>query len=202
MKKLRLPIKKKKLLLIGVLSLVVLAIGFGLYTYSNNDQSNDGLGDEERKLIAETEEVLKAGAIKHTVGLVTIQEVESSLANKKYSEAKGQLDKLLENENSLTISEKRSAYTALSKVCLPLEDYACVDKVIQFQQHDQLLDYMFIVEAARLAKKQNDNNRAVKYYKLVYDDLESRGGQNYVDEVNTQSQVPLDYQEIKQGTKQ
>lgn len=190
-------IKKKKLLIVLILliAFVVAAAIFFKLTDSN-------LTDEERKQIAETQEVLKAGAITNTVSLATIQEIDASIVAGKNQEAKDKLYQLLENQQNLEVGERRSAYTALAKVCLSLEDFDCIDKVVAYQENDNFVDYFFMVDAARLAKTKNDTARSTDYYKTVYDALEELGGESYIYEINNQTQSPLDYAEIKQGAGQ
>lgn len=193
MKKLQFPVKNKKLILVLVVGIVLVAAGLFFLRPQNN------LSEEEKRLVADTKKTIEAGATEQTLNTATIQEIQSSIASEENQKAKEQLETLLENENDLAPAEKYSTYTALAQVCLALADLDCVERVVKFQQKEQLLDYFFIVEAARLADKNNDSEKATMFYSIVYEEIEKLGGEDYVGDINLQSQATLDYQEIKKG---
>lgn len=195
MKKLQIPYRNKKVLLL-VGAILALLLGVGVYLVTR-----DNLSDSERQAIQDTNKVLEAGAVESTVSQASLQEIQASISADKKQDAKKQLDELLKNEDSMNEGERLSAYTALAQICVPLEDFACIDRVIAFQRKGKLLDYFFAVDAARLAKKKGDLQKSKDYYGFVKDDIELRGGDEYIENLNNDAQLPLDYNEVKEGAK-
>lgn len=191
-KKLSIP-KKKTVALLVLVILASVAVFIVV--------PRDNLSEEEKQQVAESEKILKEGNTELSISTNSIMEVDSATNNEEYESARNKVYEILEREN-LAVSEKRSAYAELSELCLPLEDLECADRVIAYQQEDGLLDYYFIVDMARLAKKLGELEKASSYYLIVYEDIQANGGKKFIEEANAASEQSLNYKEIKEGAGQ
>lgn len=191
------PVTRKAKLL-GLL-LAVLVIGAGAVYWFVLKDSGSGVSKEFQAESEAIFEAMKQSEVRGGLDPSRTAEVHSSINNKDYAGAKKQIESLLTDPN-LTDADKRNLYTSLAQVCLPLKDFSCVDTVAG--QYGGVLqpDYFFLVDAARLANQEKKPDLARKYYKTAFDDIETKGGQTFVDSVNQQGlEKELNYTEIKQG---
>lgn len=192
-------LRNKKIIIILVALTVLIGIGYVAYDRLAKDSKRDGLSAEDQAAAEETLKAMQASEITSGIDPSRIREIDSSIQAKDFAGAKKQIDGILADPN-LPETSKAAVYTQLSRVCLPLSDFGCADTVIDQYGKSLNIDYYFLVDAARLAKQQRQNERAQRYYKIAYDDIESKGGQTFVDTANQEaSDMSLDYGEIKQG---
>lgn len=189
-------VKYKKLIVLSVAGslLTALVISIGLATYNVFRQKGAD------KAAIESADIVKKSQINPVASTGSLIELQADMRGGKYAIAKEKAELILDQENK-TAADTVGAYSTLSIACLKLADFTCLDRVFAYHKESKQLDYYTLVDAARLAKSKNLGAKAKEYYKIAYDDIESKGGRTYIDEQTKNLEVPLDYNEIVEGVK-
>ena len=187
---------RKRLLIIAE-AIVVIITGILWYFFSDKSPLTDEQKAENKTIL----DIMNNSRVTGGVDSTRLANIEASKKAGKYADALQQLNTILAEPN-LAENDKRTLYSILLSVCLPLQDFACVDKVTA--EFGKLLpfDYFFLVDAARLATAAKQPAKAKAYYSTALAELDKQGGQPYVTKLNETSEVSLDYAEIKRGAGQ
>lgn len=189
-------VKYKKLIVLSVAGSLILAlvISLGLATYRVFRQKDT---DQEATKSAD---VVKKSLVNPVASTGSLIELQADMREGKYAIAKEKAELILEQKD-ISEGDKVGAYTTLATACLKLADFVCLDRVFAYMKESKTFDYYTIVDAARLAKSKNLAAKAKEYYKLAFDDIESKGGKAFFDKANEGLEVALDYNEIAEGAK-
>lgn len=189
-------LKYKKLIVLSIIGSLLLAlivsISFATYRVMRSRETN--------KDAAASEDIVKKSLIDPGISTATIIETQANVNSGNYEKVRDQAELLLLQDN-LTEGDKFNAYTTLATACLKLADFGCLDKVFAFHKEKQQYDYYTLVDAARLAKEKNKPEKAKEYYKLAFDDIEAKGGKEFLEKNTDGLQVELKYEEIAEGAK-
>lgn len=193
---LRATLKKPKILV--PLILVLIASAYLGIKAIKRDSYSGPLGTEQVKEYRELQEAMKNSEVKDGLDPSIFLEINSSLRNEQYADAKKQIEAQLDSDN-LAEKDKRALLTVLTQACLSLRDFGCLDR--PFSEYGKLLDFDLhtLTDAARAAKETGNQDKAKEYYQKAFQEIENRGGESYVKQINQQSQATLDYKEIKLG---
>lgn len=187
---------KKRLLVITTAIVLILA---GIWWFFLADKSP--LTEEQKAENKSILEVMNKSRITGGVDSTRLANIEASKYAGKYAEALQQTNILLAEPN-LSEQDRRTLFVVLSSLCPPLRDFACADRVIA--EYGKLLpfDPFFLIDMARLAASNKQTTKAKEYYTKALTEIDSRGGQAHVNELNSSADASLDYNEIKRGAGQ
>ena len=95
--------------------------------------------------------------------------------------------------------DKLNIYSSLSSVCSRLKDIECMKEVIVFNKDNKREDIYLIVQVAQL-EKISDPIASIQYYLQALKIINDMGGKSYVENLNKNSEVTLNYEEIINGS--
>lgn len=191
----KLPKSKKGRVILGVCALLLLLIVAGNILARRN---SDGLSKQEQKEYqALADDMASTENIDQEV-VYRFADIDKLIREEKYAEAKSKIEESL-NSSSLNDSDKKSYVALLASVCVQLNDLACADKVVSEYGKSVDVDVYFLIKAAKLAESKSDMARKRAYLAKALSEVEDKGGQDYIDELNSRTDEEVDYDYIKQG---
>lgn len=184
-------LSRKKLLMIAFGAVVISIIAFWILSAGQ-------LTKEQKAENKQIQDTMKASFVTGGLDSARLANIESSKKAGKYAEALDDVNKILEEPN-LSEKDRRTLFTVMGPLCVEVKDIGCADRFIA--EFNKLIpfDYFFLVDIARVAKSLNQGQKAQAYYQLALSEIDKQGGQRFVDKLNANVEVGLDYQEIKTG---
>jgi len=185
---------KKVLILIGIIAFFVVILGVFILVRRNNKPLNK-VDTENKKVL----DKMKAAEVAPS-GLSPsyLTRVNSLINEGKDLEAKNILEKL-KNSSGLQTYDKLNIYSSLSGVCSRLKDIECMKEVIVFNKDNKREDIYLIVQVAQFEKR-TDPIASKQYYSQALKIINDMGGKSYVENLNKNSEVTLNYEEIINGS--
>jgi len=185
---------KKVLILIGIIAFFVVILGVFILVRRNNKPLNR-VDTENKKVL----DKMKAAEVAPSgLNPSDLTKVNALIVAGKDVEAKTILDKL-KNSSGLQPYDKLNIYSSLSSVCSRLKDIECMKEVIVFNKDNKREDIYLIVQVAQLDKI-TDPITSKKYYSQALEIINDMGGKSYVENLNKNSEVTLNYEEIINGS--
>jgi hypothetical protein len=185
---------KKVLILIGVIAFFAVVLGVFVLVSRNNKPLNK-VDTENKKVLDKMKafEVAPSG-----LNPSELTKVNALIIAGKDVEAKSILDRL-KNSSGLQSYDKLNIYSSLSSVCSRLKDIECMKEVIVFNKDNKREDIYLIVQVAQF-EKVNDPIASKQYYSQALKQINDLGGKSYVENLNKNSEVTLNYEEIINGS--
>jgi hypothetical protein len=185
---------KKVLILIGVIAFFAVVLGVFVLVSRNNKPLNK-VDTENKKVLDKMKafEVAPSG-----LNPSELTKVNALIIAGKDVEAKTILDRL-KNSSGLQSYDKLNIYSSLSSVCSRLKDIECMKEVIVFNKDNKRDDIYLIVQLAQF-EKVTDPIASKQYYSQALKQINDLGGKSYVENLNKNSEVTLNYEEIINGS--
>lgn len=175
------------------MALVVLTVVIGGIFLARNYFAKDPAESEISRILAQNKaDEVPPSAVDPSLEL----EINTLIANRKFSEAKAKLEKL-KTEPGLTTADKARIYSSLANVCTQLRDTACLQQVAAYQRSVGPLDIFLLLDLAGFEAERGNTQEKTKLYQEVLKEIDGRGGQEYINQLNQSTQRLLDYDEIK-----
>ena len=185
---------KKVLILIGIIAFFVVILGVFILVRRNNKPLNK-VDTENKKVL----DKMKAAEVAPSgLSPSDLTRVNSLINEGKDLEAKNILEKL-KNSSGLQSYDKLNIYSSLSSVCSRLKDIECMKEVIVFNKDNKREDIYLIVQVAQFEKR-TDPIASKQYYSQALKIINDMGGKSYVENLNKNSEVTLNYEEIIKGS--
>lgn len=185
---------KKVLILIGIIAFFVVILGVFILVRRNNKPLNK-VDTENKKVL----DKMKAAEVAPSgLSPSDLTRVNSLINEGKDLEAKNILEKL-KNSSGLQSYDKLNIYSSLSSVCSRLKDIECMKEVIVFNKDNKREDIYLIVQVAQFEKR-TDPIASKQYYSQALKIINDMGGKSYVENLNKNSEVTLNYEEIINGS--
>jgi hypothetical protein len=187
--------RPKRILIIITAMILAVSVGVGAFFFFNKKSSTSKVDQENKKIYDQTKalEVAPSG-----ISNSNLTAINKLITEGKDAEAKTLIDKV-KSSSGLQDYDKMNLYSSLGSVCSRLKDTVCLKEVIDFNTSKGKQDIYIIVVAAEVEKPRNPI-ASQEYYKKAKEIIDKEGGESYIERLNNQSDISLNYDEIIKGS--
>jgi tetratricopeptide (TPR) repeat protein len=189
--------KDHKKLIIFLVALIVLLLAGFTFNYVKN-LGQKGQSDLSPELEAEYKqqlEMMEQTRTSNTFDVSRIHEVDQLILKSEFEEAKSKIETILQED--IDDQTKQTVYSQLAMACTSLVDLNCLKTVAEKQEELQAVDIFLLVDSGELALNADNAELAEFFYSKALSEIESNGGESYVNTVNETAEKQLDYGLIK-----
>ncbi len=190
---------RKLIIILAILLIIIFVIGviLAINKFSNK---RPNLTEQQQADMKKTVDTMNKSKLSSQQQKDVASQIEMNglIGKKRYAEAKKMIEESINNTNDT--NTKSALYASLSVVCLPLNDFSCVDRVIVYQQDSSSFDVFFAIDAAHAAKTMKQFDLSKKYYKLALDFVDKNGGEAGAEKLSGNTESVINYQELKIGS--
>lgn len=185
-------ISRNKLKISLVFLMIIFLTALSYYYFTRNKDDNNPAKDYEQ---TRDSELPPSG-----LDPALLIDMNKLINDMKFAEAKAMIDRI--NEDALTQGDRLMLNSSRLQACTQLKDLACLDKVIEFNKNNDQDNLHVYLAAGSIATDKKLEEERKAYYKEALNLIDSRGGQEYVSNINNSSQAELNYDQIKKGSEE
>lgn len=189
-------LKRGKKVIIALICIVVLALVFGVVIFLSTKNNPDS-GDI-KKLKDEFSATKQAETVPSSLDPSILTEINQFIVQQKYIEAKTKLDSLATQKN-LTKSDEKLINATYANVCLKLNDFDCIARVVEFNEKENTVDVYLLIDAGRKQVQAGKIEESKQLYAKALDYINANGGEKFINQQGTDTDNTLSLEEIQKG---
>jgi hypothetical protein len=180
------------------LCFVLTAVAGRMLVY--DEQVEDGLSEKELQVLIDEQNLAQINNLDGQIR--DLEQIDKELTDINSANNNDSKARLIVADESLDFDEKLRAVGALFSSCKQRQDTDCMSTLIGFMEasaQDSLNIWMY-VDVARISKEQSNLEVSRENYQKAKSFADARGGEQYINEVNSSSDVELSYGELVDGS--